>query len=97
MAGYPGVPHIPDRRKGEQKDFSTIIALAKTCPPPKELESGELVGGFAHNQVIALADQIVDAVKNAAKNTAYMNKLYLRVRNAKGFLGYKYLHVIAKN
>ncbi len=66
MAGYPGVPHIPDRRKGEQKDFSTIIALAKTCPPPKELESGELVGGFAHNQVIALADQIVDAVKNGA-------------------------------
>lgn len=66
MAGYPGVKHIPDRANGKPKDFSEIIALAKTCPPPTAIESGEIVGGFAHNQVIALADKVVAAVKSGA-------------------------------
>ena len=62
--GYPGMKHIPDRREGEAKDFSEIIALAKQCPPPTEIEKGEIVGGFAHNQVIALADKVIEAVKS---------------------------------
>ncbi len=64
MAGYPGVKHIPDRKDGKPKDFSEIIELAKTCPPPQELETGTIVGGFAHNQVLALADKVVEAVKS---------------------------------
>jgi len=63
--GYPGCKHIPGEI-GEEKDFSEIIALAKTCPAPIEIESGEIIGGFAHNQVEALADKIVDAVKSGA-------------------------------
>jgi len=66
MAGYPGVKHIPDRKNGQQKDFSEIITLAQTCQPPQELEKGEIVGGFAHNQVLALADKIIEAVKSGA-------------------------------
>ena len=66
MTGYPGVKHIPDRKDGGTKDFSEIIALAKTCQPPTEIETGEIVGGFAHAQVMALADKIVDAVKSGA-------------------------------
>lgn len=66
MAGCPGVKHIPDRRKDGKKDFSQIIELAKKCQPPKEIETGEIVGGFAHNQVIALADKVVEAVKSGA-------------------------------
>jgi len=66
MAGYPGVTHIPDRKDGQSKDFSAIIELAKTCPPPKEIETGTLVAGFAHNQVLALADKVVEAVKSGA-------------------------------
>ncbi len=66
MAGYPGVPHIADREKGKQKDFSQIIELAKNCKPPIEIEKGTIIGGFAHNQVIALADKIVAAVKSGA-------------------------------
>ncbi len=66
MAGYPGVPHIPDRPAGGVKDFSAIIALAKTCPPPTELEKGEITGGFAHNQVLALADKVIEAVQSGA-------------------------------
>ncbi|MEA4862661.1 MAG: hydroxylamine reductase [Victivallaceae bacterium] len=66
MAGYPGVPHIPDRQDGKPKDFSAIIALAQTCPPPTQLEDGEIVGGFAHNQVMALAEKVVAAVKSGA-------------------------------
>ncbi|MCF7792504.1 MAG: hydroxylamine reductase [Candidatus Cloacimonetes bacterium] len=66
MAGYPGVPHIARPEKGEAKDFSEIIELAKTCDPPIEIETGKIVGGFAHNQVIALADKVVDAVKSGA-------------------------------
>ena len=64
-AGYPGCTHIPGGI-GEKKDFSALIEQAKTCPPPKELESGEIVGGFAHAQVMALADQVVAAVKGGA-------------------------------
>jgi hydroxylamine reductase len=63
MAGYPGVKHIADRESGGQKDFSEVIALAKQCPPPEEIETGEIIGGFAHNQVLALADKIVEAVR----------------------------------
>lgn len=66
MAGYPGLKHIPARPEGGRKDFSTLVALAKTCQAPKELENGLIVGGFAHNQVIALADKVVDAVKSGA-------------------------------
>ncbi len=65
-SGYPGSKHIPDREPGRQKDFSEIIALAKTCQPPVEIEKGEIVGGFAHAQVFALANKIVDAVKSGA-------------------------------
>jgi hydroxylamine reductase len=64
--GYPGMVHIPDREKGKSKDFSQIIEMAKQCPPPVEIEKGEIVGGFAHNQVIALADKIIEAVKSGA-------------------------------
>ncbi|MDT4761909.1 hydroxylamine reductase [Sphaerochaeta sp. PS] len=63
--GFPGVKHIPGDI-GDVKDFSEIIALAKKSPAPTELETGELVGGFAHNQVFALADKVVDAVKSGA-------------------------------
>ncbi|MBN1363175.1 MAG: hydroxylamine reductase [Syntrophaceae bacterium] len=66
VVGYPGIKHIPPRVKGGKKDFSEIIALAKKCAPPKELEKGELVTGFGHNQVLALADKVVDAVKSGA-------------------------------
>ncbi len=66
MAGYPGVEHIPDRENGGRKDFSQLIEMAKQCDPPEEIESGEIMGGFAHNQVMALADKIVEAVKSGA-------------------------------
>jgi len=66
MTGYPGVNHIPDRPEGGAKDFSEIIELAKKCDPPVEIETGKIVGGFAHNQVLALADKVVDAVKSGA-------------------------------
>ena len=62
-AGYPGCTHIPGEI-GEQKDFSVIIEHAKKCAAPTEIETGELIGGFAHAQVLALADQVVDAVKS---------------------------------
>ena len=64
-AGYPGCRHIPGGI-GEQKDFSALIEHAKRCAPPQELEQGEIVGGFAHAQVLALADKVVDAVKSGA-------------------------------
>lgn len=64
-AGYPGCKHI-DGGIGETKDFSALIAHAKRCAPPTEIERGEIVGGFAHNQVLSLADQIVGAVKSGA-------------------------------
>ena len=64
-AGYPGCKHISGEI-GEEKDFSAIIEQAKHCAPPVEIERGEIIGGFAHNQVLALADDIVTAVKSGA-------------------------------
>ena len=64
-AGYPGCTHIPGEI-GEKKDFSVMIEHARRCPAPTEIETGELIGGFAHAQVLALADQIVEAVKRGA-------------------------------
>ncbi|WP_199711439.1 hydroxylamine reductase [Prosthecochloris sp. ZM_2] len=63
-AGYEGVKHIPAPADGSAKDFSALIELAKTCPSPVEIETGEIVGGFAHHQVLALADKVVEAVNN---------------------------------
>lgn len=63
--GFPGCKHIPGAA-GETKDFTPIIEAAKKSAPPAELESGEIVGGFAHNQVLALADKVVEAVKSGA-------------------------------
>lgn len=63
--GYPGFKHIPTGPDG-RKDFSEIIALAKQCQPPTEIEHGEILGGFAHNQVVALAEPVVEAVKSGA-------------------------------
>ncbi len=65
-SGFTGFRHIPERPKGGRKDFSAIIEHAKLCKPPVEIEKGEIVGGFAHNQVVALADKVVDAVKSGA-------------------------------
>ncbi len=65
-AGFKGVKHIPDRKNGHAKDFSEIIEHAKRCGSPKEIESGEIIGGFAHNQVLQLADKVVEAVKTGA-------------------------------
>ena len=64
-AGYPGCKHVPGG-VGEHKDFSVLIEHAKRCAPPQEIERGEIVGGFAHAQVLALADKIVEAVKSGA-------------------------------
>ncbi|OWA37952.1 hydroxylamine reductase [Saccharibacillus sp. O16] len=61
--GYPGVAHIPDGQQGAPKDFSALIQQALTCAPPTEIETGEIVGGFAHQAVMNVADQVVDAVK----------------------------------
>jgi len=66
MAGWPGAAHIGDRAEGGSKDFSALIEQAKKCDPPIEIETGKIVGGFAHAQVMALADKIVDAVKSGA-------------------------------
>ncbi len=63
---YPGAVHIPDREKGREKDFSPVIARALKCQPPKELETGEITGGFAHSTVLSLADKIIEAVKSGA-------------------------------
>jgi hydroxylamine reductase len=65
-SGLEGAKHFPDRKNGEMKDFSAIIEHAKKCDPPQEIETGEITGGFAHAQVFALADKIVDAVKTGA-------------------------------
>ena len=64
-AGHPGCVHIEADKDGH-KDFSAIIAQAKTCPPPQEIETGKIIGGFAHAQVFALADKVVEAVKSGA-------------------------------
>ena len=63
-AGFPGCSHIQE--KDGKKDFSDIIEMAKNTQAPREIETGKIVGGFAHNQVIALADKVVDAVKSGA-------------------------------
>ncbi|MBU0764817.1 MAG: hydroxylamine reductase [Bacteroidetes bacterium] len=65
-AGFDGCTHIPDRKDGMPKDFSVIIEHAKKSAPPVEIENGTIVGGFAHHQVMALADKVVDAVKSGA-------------------------------
>ncbi|WP_244969326.1 hydroxylamine reductase [Tissierella praeacuta] len=65
-SGYPGFKHIPDRVNGKPKDFSELIEHAKRLPAPTEIEKGKIIGGFAHAQVFALADKIVDAVKSGA-------------------------------
>ena len=66
MAGYAGIPHIADREPGKQKDFSSLIARAKTCASPLELESGTIPIGFAHNTVLSAADKVIEAVKSGA-------------------------------
>ena len=71
VVGFDGCAHIGDRPAGGMKDFSAIVAMAKACPPPERLEEpagfqGEIVGGFAHDQVMALADKVVAAVKSGA-------------------------------
>jgi len=65
-SGFPGCTHIADREPGKQKDFSAIVAHAKECASPTAIEEGTIVGGFAHSQVLALADKVVDAVKSGA-------------------------------
>mgnify|MGYP003733638443 CR=1 FL=1 len=66
VVGYEGAKHIPERPAGGAKDFSAMIAQAKKCAPPTELEKGTIVGGFAHHQVMVLADKVVEAVKSGA-------------------------------
>ena len=65
-SGFPGFKHIEEGENGQPKDFSALIAHAKECGAPTEIETGEIVGGFAHAQVFALADKVVDAVKSGA-------------------------------
>jgi hydroxylamine reductase len=64
--GFEGCTHIPDRQEGKAKDFSQIIEKALACAPPEQLDSGSIVGGFGHNQVLALKDKIIEAVKSGA-------------------------------
>ena len=64
--GYTGCKHIADRKAGARKDFSEVIMVAKASPAPKEIETGEIIGGFAHAQVLALADKVIAAVKSGA-------------------------------
>jgi len=66
VVAYLGAKHIEDRQEGGKKDFSEVIEMAKRCSPPTEIERGKIIGGFAHNQVLALADKIIDAVKSGA-------------------------------
>ena len=66
VVSYPDTIHIPNRVDGGSKDFSKIVELAKTCKSPTQIETGTIVGGFAHNQVLALADKVVEAVKSGA-------------------------------
>ncbi|WP_280750551.1 MULTISPECIES: hydroxylamine reductase [unclassified Parabacteroides] len=65
-SGFNGFTHIEDRKEGQAKDFSKLIEHAKRCKAPTEIETGEIIGGFAHEQVFALADKVVDAVKSGA-------------------------------
>lgn len=66
MTAYPGATHIPDREPGKAKDFSAIIAQAKKCQPPTEIEKGTIVGGFNYRTVLSMADKIIEAVKSGA-------------------------------
>jgi len=66
VVGYVGAKHIPERPEGGVKDFAEIIELARKCEAPVEIETGKIVGGFAHHQVLALADKVVEAVKSGA-------------------------------
>ena len=66
VVSYLGAKHIADRPEGGAKDFSPVIELAKKCSSPRGIESGKIVGGFAHNQLLALADKVIDAVKSGA-------------------------------
>jgi hydroxylamine reductase len=66
MAGYPGAKHISERDAGKEKDFTELIGRAKKCKAPTEIETGEIVGGFAHATVLSLADKVIDAVKSGA-------------------------------
>lgn len=66
VVSYPGAQHIADRPAGGSKDFTPVVEMAKKCLPPVQIESGKIVGGFAHNQVLALADKVVEAVKSGA-------------------------------
>jgi len=66
LVAYPDVKHIPDHSQGGEKDFSEIIELAKQCESPEELENGSIIGGFAHNQVLALSDKVINAIKNGS-------------------------------
>jgi len=66
MTAYPGATHIPDREAGKAKDFSAIIAQAKKCQPPTEIEKGTIIGGFNYRTVLSMADKIIEAVKSGA-------------------------------
>ena len=66
MTAYPGATHIPDREPGKAKDFSAIIAQAKKCQPPTEIEKGTIIGGFNYRTVLSMADKIIEAVKSGA-------------------------------
>ncbi len=66
VVNYDGAGYIADRPAGGVKDFSLVIEMAKKCQPPAEIESGKIMGGFAHNQVLSLADKVVEAVKSDA-------------------------------
>ncbi len=70
--GFDGCVHIPDAPEGKPKDFSQIIEHAKKCSPPEEIETGTLVGGFAHDQVMKLSDKIIEAVKSGAIKKFYV-------------------------
>lgn len=63
VVGMPGTRHIEEGRDGKPKDFTELIARAQKCPPPTEIEHGEIVGGFAHHQVLELAPKIIDLIK----------------------------------
>ena len=66
LVRFDGVTHIKDRKEGAEKDFLKIIEQAKTCSSPEEIETGQITCGFAHGQVLALADKVIDAVKSGA-------------------------------
>ncbi len=66
MVGWEGIPHIAERRPGQPKDFSRLIERARTCPPPVELEQGQITVGFAHQTVLGAADQVLAAIETGA-------------------------------